>query len=218
MKSYTLEERTEFYKKAFPDWPPPRVDGRWLSDQWFFGVDGNFSHAGMTGLFILGNDYRTKARDSSGKPFYGAYPPNYVERVMALYPDAEDVLHLFSGAMPYSPSYVRFGNKIEPPLGISDFEGDAHALDQFYANNRFDLVMADPPYSPDDAKKYDMPYLNHSTVLAQIHKVMRIGGTLVWLDTKWPMHSKDQWQTYGFIGIVRSTNHRYRIATFMRKV
>lgn len=48
-------------------------------------------------------------------------------------------------------------------------------------------------------------------------KVTKPGGHLVWLDVCWPMHRKVEWVTVGRIAIVRSTNHRVRMATIFER-
>jgi hypothetical protein len=49
-------------------------------------------HGRLYAQWVLGQDYRSK----SG--YHGSFPPNYLERVMALFPDAERVLQVFSGS------------------------------------------------------------------------------------------------------------------------
>lgn len=201
MLRLTRQERAENYAKTFPKWPIPRTDDRWLDSMW-----------------VMGNDYRSVVRDEDDKPFYGAYPPNYLARIMSLFPDAERVLQLFAGSLPASPNYARFGNKVTTPHLESDHEGFAENLSLFYDPNAFDLVIADPPYSPDDSAKYSMPPLNIRETIAEIHKVLMPEGHLVWLDTKLPMFRKDMWHLWGLIGIVRSTNHRFRVVSIFERL
>ena len=77
----TLSVRAAHYHRTFPQFHTGLLaDDRWLS-----------------GIWILGNDYRS----TSG--FYGSYPPNYLKRVRALFPDYAPrwrVLHLFAGSVP----------------------------------------------------------------------------------------------------------------------
>jgi len=201
MKKLTLAERSASYASKFPKWPAPRTDDRWLDGMW-----------------VMGNDYRAVVRDEDDKPFYGAYPPNYVARIMSLFPDAERVLHLFSGSVPFSETYARFGNTVTQPLGPNDHEEMVERLTKFYQAQQFDLILADPPYSPDDAQKYNVPYLNVKLALSESHAVLEPGGHLVWLDTKLPMFRKDMWHLWGVIGIVRSTNHRFRVVSIFERL
>jgi hypothetical protein len=41
---------------------------------------------------------------------------------------------------------------------------------------------------------------------------------MVWLSTRHPMYTKQEWCHVGSIGIVRSTNHEYRMATIFEAV
>jgi hypothetical protein len=196
MKPLSLQQRCDLYGSTFP-WPPPRTN----HDETVW-LDGN---RWISGIWVLGNDYR-------GSGYYGAYPPNYLKRVLALFPDAAKVLHLFSGSLPPG-NYVRFDLN-----GQGDVAGDAHDLASYFRPNQFDLVLADPPYSSEDAENYGSPLIKRNRVLAECVKVLQPGGFVVWLDQVLPMFRKCELHLCGAIGIVRSTNHRFRVASFFRKV
>jgi len=192
MKKYSLRKRASFYAKTFPDWPAPRADDRWLDSMW-----------------VLGNNYRNQTR------YYGAYPPGYLKRVHSLFPDAERTLHLFSGSMPKSDQYVRFecNPKLEP-----DVEGDAHALSTYFDHAQFDFIIADPPYDKDAAARYGFPMINRPKIMVESAYVLEKGGYLVWLDTVLPMFRKELFHLCGLIGVVRSTNHKFRVVSIFKKV
>lgn len=160
-------------------------------------------------MWVLGNDYRNRT------PFYGAYPPAYLRRVMALFPDKRRVLHLFSGSLPKG-DYTRFDIRrdLEPEVC-----GDAHRLTKHVGESAFDLILADPPYSAEDAAKYgSMPMVQRKVVVSECARALATGGHLVWLDTVLPMYRKAELTLCGLIGIVRSTNHRFRMVTIFEKV
>jgi len=188
MKEYTLQERAQFYHETFPKFPAPRADDRWLD-----------------GIWVLGNDYK-------GSGYYGAYPPNYLKRVMSMFPDATSALHLFSGSLP-SGDYLRFDIQ-----GDADVVGDANSLSNYFDHNSFDLILADPPYSQEDAEHYGKPLIQRNKVLKECYAVLELGGYVVWLDQVLPMFKKTELHLCGLIGIVRSTNHRFRLASFFRKL
>ena len=189
MKQYTLKERAQFYSQAHPKWPPLQADDRWVSGMW-----------------ILGNNYRTSG-------YYGAYPHTYLERIGSLFPDAERVLHLFSGSLPPG-NYVRF----DRPSKGADVTGDAHNLSAYFKSRRFDLVYADPPYSVEDCDHYGCAMVNRSTVLQECAKIVEPGGFIVWLDQVLPMFRKKELYMCGVIGVVKSTNHRFRVVTIFERV
>lgn len=187
----TLADRAANYAKVFPDWPAPRTDERWLDTVW-----------------VLGNDY------TSGSGYYGAYPPNYLRRVMALFPEitpSSRILHLFSGELAKGEQQgfrLDLRNDLKNP---PDVRGNAMSLP--FVDSCFDLILADPPYGERHALKYGVPYPNKKTVFEECIRVMKPGGHMVWLDTKHPMYRKDTWHLWGLCGIVRSTNHDYRFAS-----
>jgi hypothetical protein len=169
----------------------------------------------LYGTWLLGNDYRNKTR------YYGAYPPSYLQRVSALFPDIEPgrTLHVFSGSLPRGP-YLRLD--VNPDNG-AELVGDACDVaelirvlgDGFLG---FDLICADPPYSADDAARYGTAMIDRRRCVAALAEVCRSGGFLVWLDTVWPQFSKRQWRTVGRIQLIRSTNHRVRLVSIFERV
>lgn len=188
MNNFTLEERARFYSENFPKFPPLRTDDRWLDGMW-----------------VLGNNYK-------GSGMYGAYPPTYLKRIMSLFPDAGNILHVFSGSL-LAGKYVRFD--IKKP---ADVVGDAEKLSEYLKNRKYDLILVDPPYSVEDALHYGKPMINRKKVLEQCYKVLDRHGYLVWLDQVLPMFRKSELHLCGLIGIVRSTNHRFRICCIWKKL
>lgn len=187
MQTHTLNERAEFYNKAFPQYPDShlKASNRWLS-----------------GIWICGNDY-------AGSGMYGAYPPAYLKRITKVFPDAERVMHLFSGSLKREATRkcvtvdVRREGQVVPGI-----QGDALKLP--FLDQSFDLIYADTPYSVEDAKRYGTGLPSRQKVLYEAHRVMEPGGFLVWMDTVLPMYAKTHWQWIGAIPMFRSTNHRVR--------
>lgn len=191
----TLQDRCDAYAKAYPDWPAswPRIgfeQGRQV----------------MYATWLIGNDYRNPSK------YYGAYPKGYVDRIMSMWPDAGgDVLHAFSGSL-QAGNYVRCDLVQAAELNCSVYDIAQHT------SRRFKLLAADPPYTSEDAKKYGTAMISRAKATRGLAGVAEQGAHMVWLDTVWPMHSKTQWVTVGRITIVRSTNHRVRLATVFERV
>ena len=184
------EERVECYNKAFPKYP-----SMWYSKNWIMGI------------WNTGNNYQ-------GSGFHGSYPNSYLKRILSLFPDVSNVLHLFSGSLPAGP-YVRVD--INPALN-PDVMGNAEQLSELVPNNHFDLILADPPYTESDALKYGNPMVNRNKVVKEAYKVLKPGGFLCWMDMVLPMYSKKEFERVGEIAISRSTNHRVRAVFIFRKV
>lgn len=187
----TLTERASLYSQSFPDFPELVV-----------GKDNR-----ITGMWIMGNNYKT-AGD------YGAYPHGYMKRISCLFPDCKKVLQLFSVNLPKSEDYTRFDLHGE----FADVVGDAHKLSGYFDENVFDIIYADPPYSIEDCDHYGTAMVNRNKVLKECLEITKKDGFIVWLDQVLPMYRKDELKIVGVIGMVKSTNHRFRVITIYQKL
>lgn len=170
----------------------------------FVGGDGR-----VVGTWIMGNDYRVKSK------YYGGYPAGYLRRIKALFPDKQRTLHLFSGHVDKS---VMPGDTVDlnPDLR-PDYVDDAQTLSRVPLET-YDLVMADPPYSVEDCDHYQTPMIKRNKVMAALGQRLTSGCHVVWLDQVLPMYRKDQFSVEAVIGMVKSTNHRFRVVVvFQRK-
>jgi hypothetical protein len=170
----------------------------------FMAADGR-----IVGTWIMGNDYRVK----SG--YYGGYPAGYLKRVAALFPDRQNVLHVFSGKVDLAamPGDTVDCNPDVDPTWVAD----AHNLTRVPLH-RYDLVMADPPYSVEDAERYQTTMVQRNVVMRSLAAGMSPGSRVVWLDQVLPMYRKVDWTVEAVIGMVKSTNHRFRVITIFRKL
>lgn len=198
----TLCERADAFAAAFPT--------RGASHLSAVSEGG---HVVLYGRWCIGQDYRNRSR------YYGAYPAGYLKRVMALFPEfvaprfPGHVLHLFSGSLPASDQYERC-DSVQP----AELQCSAYDLPRVVLNYRPRLILADPPYSSADAKRYGTRGIDRGRVFRALAEITDPGAFVVWLDTCWPMHSKRQWQTVGRIALTRSTNHRTRDISIFERV
>lgn len=157
----------------------------------------------------MGNDYRVKST------YYGGYPAGYLKRVKALFPDKSKVLHLFSGKVDtatFPGDTVDINDDLKPT-----FVDDAQSLLNVPVED-YDLVMADPPYSVEDAERYQVTMVKRNKVMQALGRRMSSGAHVVWLDQVLPMFRKDQFCIEAIIGMVKSTNHRFRVITIFKKL
>lgn len=189
------------------DWPA-RILGYHMTtgfpESLFIGGDGR-----CVGIWIMGNDYRVKSE------YYGGYPAGYLRRVKALFPDKMNVLHLFSGRVDKS---VLSGTTVDiNPELAPDYLDDAQTLEKVPLQT-FDLVLADPPYSVEDAERYQTTMIKRNKVMAALGERLTPETHVVWLDQVLPMYRKDQFSIEAVIGMVKSTNHRFRVVTIFKKL
>jgi hypothetical protein len=168
----------------------------------FLGEDGR-----VVGTWIMGNDYRVKSS------YYGGYPAGYLRRVRALFPDKQSILHLFSGKVDLAacPGDTVDSNPALNPTYLDDAQSLASVpLD------RYDLVLADPPYSIEDCDHYGTSMVKRNRVMRALAGLPE-GAHVVWLDQVLPMYRKDTFSVEAVIGMVKSTNHRFRVITIFRR-
>jgi len=156
----------------------------------------------------MGNAYGVK----SG--YYGGYPAGYLKRIKALFPDKRKPLHLFSGRVDQS---VMPGDTVDlDPDATPTFLDDAQTLERVPLRD-YDLILADPPYSVEDAEHYQPTMVKRNKVMRALSGVTP-GTHVVWLDQVLPMYRKDTWRIIGVIGMVKSTNHRFRVVTIFERL
>jgi hypothetical protein len=170
----------------------------------FIAEDGR-----VVGTWIMGNDYRVK----SG--YYGGYPAGYLRRIAAMFPDRRRVLHVFSGQVDLAamPGDTVDCNAATSPTWVAD----AHDLSAVPLAS-YDLVLADPPYSVEDAERYQTTMVQRNVVMRSLASGMSEGARVVWLDQVLPMYRKTDWSIEAVIGMVKSTNHRFRVTTIFRRL
>ena len=198
------------YNYRFPDRPPMTGNPDWLVGTWCIG-----------------------ACYKNPNSLYGAYPHGYLERVHSLFDDPRRILHAFSGGLRMQEAVELAGWGFMPASGrvmeLVDVKGpedgrypthQGDLLDYPVRGDHggFELVLADPPYTPADAAKYGTMPVNRPATMRALREVTTKGGVLVWLDNQWPMHRKEHWRCFGHVGLVRSTNHKVRLVSFFEAV
>jgi hypothetical protein len=171
----------------------------------FVGFEDGWAY----GVWFMGNTWAVK----SG--YYGGYPAGYLKRVRALFPDKRQVLHLFSGQV----DVAEFpGDTLDIRAELAPtYVADAHTLEGVPIG-KYDLILADPPYSAEDADHYGTPLVDRNRVVRVLAERMSSGAYLAWLDQAQPMYRKALLKPEAAIGIVRSTMHRYRCLLIWRRI
>lgn len=161
----------------------------------------------LFGVWVMGNNYRV----ASG--YYGGYPHGFLQRLKALFPDKRRVLHLFSGrvdlaALPGDTVDINSANG-------ATYVDDAQTLTLVPVED-YDLIVADPPYSVEDCDHYQTSMIKRNVVMRALGQRLRPDAHVAWLDQVLPMYRKDQFSAEGYIGVVKSTNHRFRVLSIFR--
>ena len=171
----------------------------------FIGGDGR-----IIGTWIMGNNYHATSA------VYGSYPHGYLKRVRALFPDKAAPLHLFSGMVDLDawPGDTLDINPTVRPTYLCDAQQDISEVPV----ESYDIVLADPPYSVEDAERYQTTMIKRNKVMRLLAERSKPGTHIVWLDQVLPMYRKTDWGIVGVIGMVKSTNHRFRVVTIFERL
>src|SRR5688500_10251527 len=116
----------------------------------------------VVGTWIMGNDYRVKSE------YYGGYPAGYLRRMKALFPDKKSILHLFSGKVDlkiFPGDTVDINPSLKPT-----YLDDAQTLENVPLH-KYDLVLADPPYSIEDCERYGTSMVKRNRVMAALQRL-----------------------------------------------
>lgn len=160
------------------------------------------------GIWNMGQDYRVQ----SG--YYGGYPAGYLRRIKALFPDKKRVLHVFSGKVDLAAFP---GDTVDTNADLSPtYVDDAQSL-ELVPVEQYDLVLCDPPYSIEDAERYQTSMVKRNKVMKALSRLPS-GAHVVWLDQVHPMYRKDTFELQAEIGMVKSTNHRYRVVCVFGRI
>jgi len=169
----------------------------------FLAEDGR-----IVGTWIMGNDYRVKSE------YYGGYPAGYLKRIRSLFPEKKRPLHLFSGKVDLE---IFPGDTVDiNPALHPTYVDDAQTLTKVPLE-KYDLVLADPPYSVEDAERYQTTMVKRNVVMRALQR-LPAGAHVVWLDQVLPMYRKDTFSQEALIGMWKSTNHRFRGITIFRRL
>lgn len=188
----TPKERIDHYHKetGFPE-------------HLFVGGDGR-----IVGTMVMGQNYTVKSE------YYGGYPHGYLKRIKALFPDKKRILHLCSGMVDLSilnGDTVDINPKLNPTYVANAETCEGVPLSEY------DLIAIDSPYSEEDCIHYGTPMLSRNKVLKTVSAGISTGCHIVFLDQVLPMYKKIELATVGYIGMAKSTNHRFRVITIFEK-
>lgn len=187
----TLQERIDNYHKVtgFPNSMMVGGDNR------------------IQGMWIMGNNYH-------GAGTYGSYPYGFLKRLDALFPDRTRVLHLFSGNV---DTELFPGDTVDlDPEYKPTYIDDCQDL-ELVPVHKYDFFLADPPYSVEDAEHYQVGMVQRNKVMRSLGEACEPGSIVCWLDQVLPMYRKIEWKMFGIVGIVKSTNHRFRVLTMFQR-
>jgi hypothetical protein len=196
----TIAERIAAFQHAFPGHPAA----------WPHQVQ-EAGHDVLYAVWVLGADYKTRST------LYGAFPHRFLPYLLALFPDVRlsDILHACAGSVKPGP-WTRLD--VHPDTAARTCSAASMTRRRCSPGVTFPLVIVDPPYSSDDAKRSTTRRRSiPRRPCARSQRSCRPAGTARGSITQWPMHNKREWITVGRCYIQRSTKHRTRVCTIFQR-
>jgi SAM-dependent methyltransferase len=144
--------------------------------------------------------------------FYGQFPLTFLKRVLALFPNAKDILQCPSGTVTGPGITV---DLIRDEKRNPQIIAPAELLP--FADNSFDLYISDPPYSPNDSKKYGTPPFKGKAAMSEARRVLRTGGYYCLLHTRYPSFKRKDWNFVALIAVVTGANRCVRLLSIFQK-
>jgi len=224
MIRYTTKGRAQLYNDAFPSRPPIAEGNGMVSGCWMIGACYKNPNP-LYGAYPHGYLERVHAMFPEARKILHVFSGGLTQMAAceAAWPNVKEANAANEARTGTKWNVVSLGDGWA--MELVDMHGPEQGRNPTWQGDlfdfcelpeqqgRFDLVLADPPYSAADAVKYDCPAPNRGKILRALRQVTAKAGNLVWLDQVWPMHRKADWKTWGTIGLVRSTNHRMRLVS-----
>jgi SAM-dependent methyltransferase len=178
----------ESVNKAFPRYPMTVNDKGWIYGVWYCGTS-----------------WQKVA-------LYGQYPPGFLKRALALFPDARDILHCPSGTVTGPGITV---DSISDGIRCPQIIASADALP--FPDNSFDLILSDPPYSAEDSAKYGCDPFPLGKFIKEAHRILRPGGHLGMLHVYYPSYRRKEWKLDALIMVITGFLRRARVFSILTK-
>ena len=143
---------------------------------------------------------------------HGQYPPTFLKRALALFPDVKDVLHCPSGTVNHDVTVDLMCDSVRRP------QVQADAANLPFADASFDLWLSDPPYTAQDSEKYGCKPFPLGKMIKEAHRIVRPGGYLGILHTYYPSYRRKDWKLEGLIAVVTGFQRATRMFSIFRRL
>lgn len=147
---------------------------------------------------------------------YGQYPPTFLKRALALFPNAKDILHAPSGSISNMPKGHVTLDMYEDDVRRPMFKGDCGSMP--FKDNSFDLVLSDPPYSEEDSRLYGCAKFPEKKFMNECRRVLRPVSYLGFLAYHYPSYRRAEWKLEGLFAVVTGFSRRTRIFSVFKSL
>jgi len=175
--------------RTFPKYPITVCDKGWTYGVWYCGTSW------------------TKVR------LHGQYPPTFLRRALALFPEAGRILHCPSGTVQ--------GPGVTADLKVCEVrrpQVQASAAALPFKDNAFDLILSDPPYTAKDSEKYQCKPFPLGRMLKEARRILSPGGYLGVLHLYYPSYRRKEWKLEGLIAVVTGFQRATRMFSIFRSL
>lgn len=150
--------------------------------------------------------------------FYGRYPDGFLDKALALFPDAVEVLHAPSGSLDslYLPKGHYTIDLVRDEHRCPDEVGDCSTLP--FGPNSWDLILCDPPHGDKDSEKYGCDPFPMVKFLQEARRVLRVGGHLGLLYPCLMPYNTDTWKAKSLAVVIPGVMQATRLFSVVEKI
>jgi SAM-dependent methyltransferase len=168
-----LRPSVENWNRTFPKYPPTMDAKGWIYGVWYCGT----SWQRVT--------------------LHGQYPPGFLKRALALFPEAVDIVQVPSGTVTGPGITI---DAMKDAVRVPQIQAQADALP--LPDESADLILSDPPYTHADSAKYGCKPFPMGGFMKEAHRILRPGGHLGMLHVYYPSYHRKDWDLIGLIAVV----------------
>jgi SAM-dependent methyltransferase len=183
-----MRPSVENWNATFPNYPRTHDEKGWIYGVWYCGTAW------------------TKVK------LHGQYPPGFLKRALALFPEARDIVQVPSGTLTGPGITV---DAVVDEVRCPQIQASADAIP--LPDDSADLILSDPPYTPTDSTKYGCKPFPMGGFMREAHRILRPGGHLGMLHLYYPAYHRKNWNLIGLVGVVTGFSRATRIFSILEK-
>lgn len=144
---------------------------------------------------------------------HGQYPPGFLNRALALFPEAKEIIHCPSGTLTGPGVTV---DLIKDKVRKPSIQASADKIP--VPSSKFDLFLSDPPYTDKDSKIYGCNKFPLQGMMKEAKRILKPNGYLGILHTYYPSYRRVEWKLCGLICVITGFQRVTRVFSIFQNL